>query len=233
MNYTIALSDELLLDFYNFKHNKKYKNSNIQALFNYYKTPHITNIAQLKRIGITDSTLLAQLVKKNLTHQTLLELCDKSIFKIILDSSKSDYPYVNIYGDTLENNYSATFYRGELRTKAQEHIKSLLKDAKNIFIYDKYFENNWNDTQKFFKDIMPKKPLSIFYKEYHLENKKSQIKKIYSKWTLKKDTLQDKHHQLHDRYLIIDNKIEIILTSGFDYLFDDGKDFTYLVRVKK
>ena len=132
MNYTIALSDELLLDFYNFKHNKKYKNSNIQALFNYYKTPHITNIAQLKRIGITDSILLAQLVKKNLTHQTLLELCDKSIFKIILDSSKSDYPYVNIYGDTLENNYSATFYRGELRTKAQEHIKSLLKDAKNI-----------------------------------------------------------------------------------------------------
>ena len=37
---------------------------------------------------------------------------------------------------------------------------------------------------------------------------------------------------LHDRYLIIDNKIEIILTSGFDYLFDNSKDFTYIVRVR-
>jgi hypothetical protein len=32
--------------------------------------------------------------------------------------------------------------------------------------------------------------------------------------------------------LLIDNQIEIILTSGFDYLFDENKEFTYIVRKK-
>jgi len=35
---------------------------------------------------------------------------------------------------------------------------------------------------------------------------------------------------LHDRYLIIDGKIEIILTSGIDYLFSDDKECTMIVR---
>jgi len=35
-----------------------------------------------------------------------------------------------------------------------------------------------------------------------------------------------------DRYLLIDNNIEIILTSGFDNLFDENKDFTYIVRTR-
>ena len=45
----------------------------------------------------------------------------------------------------------------------------------------------------------------------------------------------DKAHNLnnkntHDRYIMIDNNIEIILTSGIDYLFDTSKDFTYIIR---
>lgn len=34
----------------------------------------------------------------------------------------------------------------------------------------------------------------------------------------------------HDRYLIVDDKLEIILTSGFDHLNDSSGDFTYIVR---
>ena len=231
MKYAIVLSDDLLKEYYQFKHNGSYDNESIQNLFNYYKSPHITNVAQLQRIGIANSALFSQLLQSNLTHQTLLGLCDKTIFKVILNQESSYYPYVNIFGDVIENNYTST-YKNTSRIKAQEHIKSLLKDATNIFIYDKHFENNWNQTKKFFEELVPKKRLTLFYKEYHLQNKKSEIKKICEEWTIREDRFHHQHKNLHDRYLIIDNKIEIILTSGFDYLFDESKDFTYIVREK-
>ena len=34
----------------------------------------------------------------------------------------------------------------------------------------------------------------------------------------------------HDRYIVIDNKMEIILSSGFMYLELTGKELTYVVR---
>lgn len=231
MEFAIVLSDDLLKEYYKFKHNGSYDNESIQNLFNYYKSPHITNISQLKRIDIEDSALFSQLLQSNLTQQTLVDLCDKTTFKVILNQEKSNYPYVSILGDTLENNYTST-YKNSSRVKAQEHIEALMKNANNIFIYDKYFENNWNQTRKFFENLVPKKRLTIFYKENHFQNKKTEIKNICQEWTLKVDNLQTQHRYLHDRYLIIDNKIEIILTSGFDYLFDESKDFTYIVREK-
>jgi len=228
----IVLSDELLKEYYNFKHNLTYDNETIQKLFHYYKSSHITNVAQLKRIGIENTPLISVLISSNLTQQTLLGLCDKTIFKVILDNSKLDYPYINIFGDKIENNYSSTFYKGESRVKAQEHIKGLLKDASSIFIYDSYFDSrkNWDNTKKFLKRIIPKKELNIYYRGFSLAEKGSEIKKIYKDWNLIKDYSNDKYENLHDRYLIIDNKIEIILTSGFNYLFDESKDFTYIVR---
>jgi hypothetical protein len=232
MEYKIVLSDHLLKEYYRFKHAQNYNPKIIEALFHYYKAPFMTNIAQLKRINIEDQALFTKLLRANLTTQSLHELCSKSKFKVILDDQHASYPYVNILDDALENNYSATFYKRESRQKAQAHLKALLKEAKNLFIYDRYFENNWAVTQRFFRELLPQKPLTIFYKERHLDQRKSQIKRIYSKWTLKEDRLQQEHQYLHDRYLIIDNKIEIILTSGFDYLFDEGKDFSYIVREK-
>ena len=35
----------------------------------------------------------------------------------------------------------------------------------------------------------------------------------------------------HDRYLIIDDKVEIILTSGFYYLNELNKEISYIVRL--
>ena len=234
MEYAIVLSNDLLKEYYEFKHNGSYDNETIQNLLNYYKSPHITNIAQLKKIGIVNSPLFSQLLQSKLTHQTLLGLCDKTTFKVILDKANSNYPYVNIFQDKIENNYSSTLYKQESRVKAQEHLKALLKDASTIFIYDIYFieRKNWEYTKKFFKNIIPKKELNIYYKGFDLTNKGSEIKKIYKNWNFIKDSSNDKYEGLHDRYLVIDNKIEIILTSGFNYLFDESKDFTYIVRKK-
>jgi hypothetical protein len=230
---SIVLSDDLLKEYYEFKHNGSYDNETIQNLFNYYKSPHITNVAQLQRIGIADSILFAQLLQSNLTQQTLLGLCDKTTFKVILDKSNSDYPYINIFQDRIENNYSSTFYKRESRLKAQEHIQALLKDADRIFIYDNHLISQWRSSKRFFIDLLPKKRLNIYYTNNQLKQEhKSELRRVCQEWSISEDMTNPQHRDLHDRYLIIDNKIEIILTSGFDYLFDESKDFTYIVREK-
>ena len=57
------------------------------------------------------------------------------------------------------------------------------------------------------------------------------LKNICKDWIIKEDK-RNTYKNYHDRYLLIDDKIEIILTSGFDYLFDENKEFTYIVRKK-
>lgn len=37
-----------------------------------------------------------------------------------------------------------------------------------------------------------------------------------------------RHH--HDRYLLIDRQMEIVVTSGIDYLFDNDKECTLIFR---
>lgn len=66
-----------------------------------------------------------------------------------------------------------------------------------------------------------------------LQSQCSQIVQNNSQWSFSPDRIHQNFKNLHDRYLIIDNKIEIILTSGIDNLIDDSKDFTYIVRRHK
>ncbi|EJH2022155.1 hypothetical protein NCV10_001948, partial [Campylobacter jejuni] len=42
--------------------------------------------------------------------------------------------------------------------------------------------------------------------------------------------INEKYDYLHDRYIIVDKKIQIILTSGIDNLMNIKKDFTYIIR---
>ena len=234
MQKSIVLSDELLKEYHAFKHNNESDTKVIESLFSFYK-PHITNIAQLKRIGIIKGSMINSLLSSGLTKQTLLGLSDKTKYKLILDKEKFTYPFVNIFKDEIENNYTAT-YKKNPRTKAQEHIKALLKDAYRVFIYDTHIEKQWNYSKKFFTELLPKKDLMIYYTEGHLNNKTGEIKKVYPKtltnqgWQILSDSTNKNHRKLHDRYIIIDNKIEIILTSGFDNLFDERSDFTYIIR---
>jgi len=230
-NY-LVLSDNTLKEFYNFKHNKKCNNTIVQNLLHYYKT-HLTNVAQLKRIGIYDTILMQQLLQNGYTTQTLEILAKQTLFQVILDIDRSDYPYLCISKDKIENNFTSSYDKDEIRVKAHKHIKQLLENAKNIFVYDKYIGSHWTITKELFEELIPKKNLTIFYTDNHFTQKnKTDIKQICKLWKIKEDTLQNNHNNLHDRYLIIDNKIEIILTSGFEYLFDDNKEFTYILKEK-
>lgn len=59
-----------------------------------------------------------------------------------------------------------------------------------------------------------------------------EIKAICHQWKLPvQEQIKRQFRQMHDRYLIIDGQIEIILTSGIDYLFNDEKECTVIVRL--
>lgn len=163
-----------------------------------------------------------------LTNQSLEELASKTKYKIILSANRSDFPYVNINNDNIENNFTGTFLRSEPRLKAIEHIKSLCNDAKkSILVYDKYFYNKEDNADMLIK-LLPLKKIEITYQRNSFSEQ--QINKLKSKcadWTFKDNNFTDNH----DRYLIIDDNVEIILTSGFSYLNDFTKEITYIVRL--
>lgn len=233
MSYAVVLSDMLLKEFYAFKSNQYHDKNTIEKLLQSYKSKLLTNVSQLKRIDIEDKPLLQSLASSGFTTEVLEELSTKTKYKIILHETNVHYPYLNIFNDTIENNYTATYYKQESRTKAKEHIKALLQNAKHIFIYDKYIKDRWSESKKLFSEIMPKKALKIYHSENHLTSKESELKNLCASWNIQQDIVNTTHRKLHDRYIIIDNSIEIILTSGIDNLFDESSDFSYIVRSTK
>jgi len=227
MQYKIVLSDDLYEELYKFKRNANFNKKIIEKLFNYYTGSELTNTAQLQRIKINDTRLISNLAKAEYKNQTLEELCEQTKYKLILNTERNDYPYINIYTDKIERNFTATYNKNESRDKTIKHIKALCRNAKYIFIYDKHM--NDKVIQKI-SNILPKKKLNIIYKAGQLSQIQiSNLKTECKDWKIQQDS-KNTYNDCHDRYLLIDNNIEIILTSGFDYLFDENKDFTYIVR---
>lgn len=224
---SVVFSDELLEQFFRFRENGNYDKKMVEKLLHYYKPIYLTNVAQLTRIGRTaDKTLITNLLKSGYKNQSLEELAKKTGYKVVLCTDRSDFPFVNVDGDRLENNFSGTFLRKEERSKAVSHIKSLCEHASHVVVYDKYF-CNYRDNVEMLKDLLPTHKLEIKFCKYSFSKDQiSDLKSTRSNWTLNETKLPDNH----DRYLIIDDKIEIVLTSGFRYLSNTDKDFTYLVR---
>lgn len=230
MHYSIALEDDLYAAFHAFKHGKSHDTHLVERLLTLYKPPHITNVSQLTRVGIEDSSLRMQLSQAGLVNQTIEELAAKTAYKIILSGSGGEFPRVNVNGDALQNNYTITCGPGKSREKALLHIRALLADAKDVVICDRYIEGNWESAKKIF-DYFPDKDMSIHF--IHELSKKciGEIKKIASSWKIKPLRVKP-YPGYHDRYLLIDRKMEIVITSGIDYLFDDTKECTLLFRLK-
>lgn len=123
---------------------------------------------------------------------------------------------------TLRINLLKSDYKSQ-----SSHIKALCADAKNkVIVYDKYFSNQRNNIE-ILKGILPKRKLEIEFDKgsFSLEQQNA-LKAECPAWILKEKILLD----CHDRYLIVDDKTEIVLTSGFQYLNEKTKELTYLVR---
>jgi hypothetical protein len=230
MLFSVALEDDLLGVLHAFKHGREYDAHLAEKLLHLYKPPHITNVSQLERLGIEEAPLKSQLAGAGFVSQSIEELAAKTLYKIVLSSRSSRFPYVNIQGDQLGNHYTITCKPGDPRTKALAHLKALLEDAKHVLLCDRHLATNWATCKTLF-EFFPRSALSIDF-AYPLEQShKTALKKGCADWKLKQDRSQV-YRNLHDRYLLIDRRLEIIITSGIDYLFDNTKECTLIFRPK-
>lgn len=255
MNFSLAIDDILAEELCKFRVNQQCDIDMVERILHYYKGYPIFTKGYFDKY-YTDKNIQRNLAQSNssITWDSIETISKGTIYKVILSSQKNvNFPYISIYDDKVENNFTATFMQNDNRQKAKEHLKALLENAKCIFVYDLYLANNWASFLNFIQECFPRKQLSILYpKEIdsntintnpHIpkltQEQCSEITKIGGKspnknlWSFKVDNTHQNFTNLHDRYLIIDNKIEIILTSGIDNLIDDSKDFTYIVRRHK
>lgn len=234
--YQVVLDDNLFKDYHKFKNGEKLEKGEIErikCLLHYFKGELITNIAQYERTGQPLSPEMKKALAKNgLKRQTKEELAQsRTMYKVILCCGRSDFPYVNVTSDEekIENNLSSFYDMAEKRDKAIKHLKALCSGAKKIVVYDLYFDKQPKETRniKTLISILPRKKLTLLFSNITQEGLKA-LKEECEEWEAQLDvTLKGRH----DRYIIVDDKIEIILSSGFDHLSDDSSDFMYVVRV--
>ncbi|NDV60255.1 hypothetical protein [Bacteroides sp. 519] len=227
--YCLVLSDELQAEYYKFERGETCDTEMVKRLLHYYKAPFLTNIAQIERTGVKiGKTLEVALRKAGFKQQSLEDLAKKTVYKVILTTGSDQFPYINIYNDKIENNFCGCFFRNESRSKAIDHIKALCEDALEICIYDKYFsQKNGMQNLRLLSSLLPNKKLEIVCDSRHIEaDDIVWLQRYCSYWVFNKQRLDS----YHDRYLVIDKRTEVILTSGFDHLGSTTNEFSYIVR---
>lgn len=174
---------------------------------------------------------------ENLTGTALEQaMLNSSKLKIKLTATNSPAPCphceVNIL-DKRENftlNYTMKCKAGESRDRAIKHIRTLVESAEtNLHLIDRYLNDDYIKQLACLLSGLKVKSIDIATGEKNRELVRVALNKI---------PIQNLNHvrpynsrTMHDRYIQIDNKLEILLSSGFDGLFFSDKDFSYSVRV--
>ncbi|EUK18808.1 hypothetical protein [Commensalibacter papalotli (ex Servin-Garciduenas et al. 2014)] len=233
----LVLSDDLLLFYFKIKDGligSEYLDK--QKLHNFFKfyRPHLTNIKQLNRLinnQLIDEARAARLrptlSKQGFINNLDLEaLAHYTILKIILTDTDSEVQidaccYVNINKTTFDTHYVISKAAGECRNDLLNFLSHVFSKAKSITIFDKHIA----DKEEFIKflNLFQESQLTIF-----MDLKQdvcTKIKTQFAHFTIKQDNHFSKRTN-HDRYIIVDNELQIILSSGIEYLFDSTKEIT-------
>lgn len=247
MSANMVLSDELLVCYENYPQDIKQYKKRYNKLIAHFTPPYMTNLAQLKRcksMGLNETCyrrLVTTLASRGDTGISLEQLAKSTRYQFILtlDDSQIQLPYVNIKKQNVQQLYTVICQPQQSRQYLLRHIEALCENAQKVLICDNYFAANWENTQRLFSAILPRKPLRIEYVETaenlpHTARNSTMItdtfaKGIFADWQVRQ-TDGAEYQGRHDRYLLIDNKMELMFSSGFDYLWNDSKELTCVFR---
>lgn len=236
----VVLDNFLFIKYINFLYGGKYESRLVENIISYMKDGYITNAYQLKKclkyLPKSYAPLAQQIMARGNPFENLVSLAvNKSKHKIILTHGRrgKGAPYVNILSRNPELAYTMTCFKGESRKYLIEHIKNILKTANRIVIRDKYIKKNFSNTCLIIKlsSIFPDRSIAL-----HCLNKCNFA--IFTKlsagkgWVITKKA-NDQTRAFHDRYIIVDDKYEILISSGFYNLFTTDKEVTCIFREKR
>lgn len=240
LNNGVVLSDALYAEYYKFRFGAEYSKDIINKIMAFRFDGFVTNVRQCKAVGIPIPAAYETALRScGMDNQSCVELSREfTVYKIVLtnDPAKKGFPYVNIDSkdEKISLTLSGSFKIREKRTKAVEHISALCKGAKTLFIYDAhldsvdkgYFDRVAEDLNK----IIPTTKVEVKY--CVMDTKFIQYLREQS---VVRTFVQTPIPVHHDRYIIVDDRLEIIISSGFDHLtLDNRRELTYIVRnIKK
>lgn len=235
--YSFVLEDDLFMEYHKFmnpgEYNGEYDKDTIKKLLSFHVYPFLFNKKQLERLNIDiPKNLKNQMQHSSSKNSELETLVDETVFKCILSTNKDNFPFININSDKIRTSITGTFFSSESRDKAKDHIEKLCKDARSITLHDKYLSRL--EAQQICGLLPKRKNLTICIHNGNISGGSYVFDDINAEFCgYCKDWVVDPRNllvnSLHDRYLIIDDQMAVIVTSGFSNLFSDLKDVTYIV----
>lgn len=111
---------------------------------------------------------------------------------------------------------------------AKDYLKNLCKGArKSILLYDLYISEAHN-LDGLLNDILPNTKIQFVFSfdKIGVEHR-NKLQETHPNLSFKNLVGVRRHH---DRYLIIDDTIEVVLTSGFEYLQNQKKEISLIIR---
>ena len=224
--YGMVLDHSLFVEYQLFIQGKNRRSPLLNKILSYYHNDFLSNVGQFDHNKIEiNRNYRAWMAKNGFTNQTLEELAKLTTYKIILTEDKTNFPFVNIdegkFCPALSN-----FYEGDAeRDAAREYLKNLCMGAKRcILLYDRYI-NGVEKLDELLDYILPNSKIKFI--SGINEADKTKLATTHDKLTFEGLGSVRQHH---DRYLIIDDSIEVVLTSGFEYLKNKGKEISLVIR---
>ncbi|WP_024593124.1 MULTISPECIES: hypothetical protein [unclassified Pseudoalteromonas] len=169
-------------------------------------------------------------------YDSLEALSQSTYYKLILTTNDEHkaFPYFNINKDDIDKIYSISCEINGSRDYLIAYLKSLLSNAKKVLIQDMYLSYHDCIAPNLFS-LLPSSPLNIeFVQNYNDDGKTnsdifSDRSLMHADWSVIRNN-EPKFQTCHDRYLIIDDKIEVMLSSGFYYLWNKNKEISCTIK---
>lgn len=225
----MVLDHNLFVEYNKYKRGEGHNRQLVSKILSYYHNDFLTNVGQFAHNGIQITrSYKSALVSSGLKTQSLVELAAMTTYKIILTDGQTHFPYVNI-DEGRFNPAITTFYEGEAeRGAAKDYLKNLCLGAKkSILLYDHYI-NSAHDLDGLLKYIIPNAKIQFIFSFDKIdETHRNELLRTHQRLSLKDLGAVPRHH---DRYLIIDDSIEVVLTSGFEYLQNQKKEISLVIR---
>lgn len=259
MSY-IVLEESLVNEFFKFYYQQEYEPNIIHNLFKHFRPFLLTN-EQLEKF-LSDDIAYQKAISTHIPYCDFIDISselytdefykimlEQSKYKILLTKNASSLNTLDCHKICIEDKpthiYAKKFEGGRNRDEAKKHIISLMRNANQITIIDKflYKKNIINNLIKWFNTNELNKNIHIIIQGDKNQREKSinntnkfytpsEIKMIFTDNQYKNFIYRQISNTTHDRYIIIDDTISINLTSGLENLFKINKDFTYIISEK-